>query len=116
MAFVTVRTLSGCDKPLARAAFETLAASLGQPPILPDASEYDEARRVWNGMIDKRPAAIARCRNVSDVAACLRFARTHELVVAVRGGAHNVAGCRTDFISATSSKSLTSNDGRRWVH
>ncbi len=55
-----LRTLSGSDKPLPRAAFETLTASLGQPPILPGAAGYDEARRVWNGMIDRRPAAVAR--------------------------------------------------------
>ena len=90
-----MRTLSGADKPLPRAELETLAASLGGRLILPDAPGYDEARRVWNGMIDRRPAAVARCRGVSDILQCLRFARTYDLVVAVRGGAHNVAGFAT---------------------
>src|SRR5207302_5481532 len=53
---------------------------------------YDDARKIWNGMIDRRPALIASCRGVVDVINSVNFARTHELLVAVRGGAHNVAG------------------------
>lgn len=60
--------------------------------IQPGDAAYDHARRVWNGMIDKRPALIARCTAVADVTACVEFARTHGLVVAIRGGAHSVAG------------------------
>lgn len=54
--------------------------------------EYDSARRVWNGMIDKHPALIARCSGVADVVQAVRFAREHGLSPAVRGGGHNVAG------------------------
>jgi FAD/FMN-containing dehydrogenase len=53
---------------------------------------YDAARRVWNGMIDKRPALIARCAGTHDVVACVNFARQHELLTSVRGGGHNYAG------------------------
>ena len=75
--------------------FDALGPALGRQLILPGDDGYDRARRVWNGMIDKRPAAIARCRDASDVRRCLRCARDHDLLVAVRGGAHNVAGFAT---------------------
>ncbi len=55
-------------------------------------SEYDEARQVWNAMIDKRPALIARCTDVADVMAALAFAREMGLPVAIRGAGHNIAG------------------------
>ncbi len=63
--------------------------------ILPDSPNYDEARKVFNGMIDKRPALIARCTGVADVMAAVVFARANELTVAVRGGGHSVPGYGT---------------------
>jgi FAD/FMN-containing dehydrogenase len=53
---------------------------------------YDQARKVWNGMVDKRPAAVIFCAGVDDVVAAVKFARAHGLLVAVRAGGHNVAG------------------------
>ena len=69
-----------------------LAERLAGEVIAPDHFEYETARRVWNGMIDKRPAAIARCADADDVATAVRFAAEHGLALAVRGGGHNVAG------------------------
>lgn len=58
----------------------------------PGSSAYDAARVVWNGLIDRRPAVIARCRNAADVVAAVNHARARRLTIAVRSGGHNVAG------------------------
>ncbi|WP_222918602.1 FAD-binding oxidoreductase [Natrinema sp. SYSU A 869] len=71
---------------------EQFEAGLHGNLIRPDDADYDDARAVWNGMIDKQPALIARCRGVGDVISAVDFAREHDLLVAVRGGGHNVAG------------------------
>jgi len=63
--------------------------------IVPNENGYEDARKVYNAMIDRRPALIARCAGPADVALALSFARDHELVVAVRGGGHNGAGLGT---------------------
>src|SRR5690606_15547762 len=60
--------------------------------IGPGHADYDAARTVWNGAIDRRPRLIARCIGAADVVAAVRFARDHDLEMAVRGGGHNVAG------------------------
>ena len=60
--------------------------------ITADHAEYDIARAVWNGAIDRRPRFIARCNGTADVVAAVRFAREHDLEIAIRGGEHNVAG------------------------
>ena len=71
-----------------------LAGFRGQA-VLPGDDDYDEARKVWNGSIDRRPAAVLRCAGVADVLAGLDMVRTLGLPVAVRGGGHNVAGFGT---------------------
>src|SRR5580700_9867495 len=69
-----------------------LAAGLRGELIVPSDPGYDTARAVYNGMIDKHPAAIARCRDTADVITCVRFGRDHGIELAVRGGGHNAAG------------------------
>jgi FAD/FMN-containing dehydrogenase len=60
--------------------------------LLPSHADYDSARTLWNGMIDRRPAAIARCSKTADVVAAVNFARDNGFLLAVRGGGHNAAG------------------------
>ncbi|MDQ6774287.1 MAG: FAD-dependent oxidoreductase, partial [Candidatus Dormibacteraeota bacterium] len=69
-----------------------LKAGLSGHLIEPGETAYENARRVWNGMIDRRPAAIARCVTESDVIRSLEVARIGGMTVAIRGGGHNVAG------------------------
>jgi FAD/FMN-containing dehydrogenase len=69
-----------------------LAATLRGPLIRPGDLGYDEARAVYNAMIDRKPAAIARVSDVADVIACVRAAREHRLLLSVRGGGHNAGG------------------------
>lgn len=77
------------------APFVDLAAALRGELVTPGDDAYDAARAVYNGMIDKRPAAVARCRDAADVTAAIAFARTHGLELAVRGGGHHAAGFGT---------------------
>jgi len=77
---------------MATHAYEDLAAAVRGSVILPGDPEYDQARAVYNAMVDKRPAAIARCRDVADVITCVRFAREHDVEIAVRGGGHSAPG------------------------
>jgi hypothetical protein len=70
----------------------TAPTDLAVPAVRPGDPGYDDARAVFNAMIDRRPAAILRCRNAADVAAGIRYARTHDLALSVRSGGHGVAG------------------------
>jgi FAD/FMN-containing dehydrogenase len=72
--------------------FEPLTTAMRGAVILPGGDDYDQARAVYNAMIDRRPAAIARCTDVADVMTAIKFAGEHGLTVSVRGGGHNAAG------------------------
>jgi FAD/FMN-containing dehydrogenase len=89
------RTLSGPIVALHPPVIDAFAGRLAGRVLVERCGEYDEARRVWNGLIDKRPAGIVQCAGVADVLETLRFARDHDLLLAVRGGGHNVAGFGT---------------------
>ena len=77
---------------LDQASIAELSARFSGMLLGPDASGYDDVRRVHNGMIDRRPALIARCLGSADITDAVNFARTRGLDLAVRGGGHNVAG------------------------
>jgi FAD/FMN-containing dehydrogenase len=79
-----------------QAAVQALAARFQGRIILPDNSEYDQARRVWNGMIDRYPALIVRPTSSTDVIAAVVFAHKFGLTISMRGGGHNVAGYATN--------------------
>jgi FAD/FMN-containing dehydrogenase len=71
---------------------DSLRAQMAGPVLAPSDPAYEDARRVHNGLIDRRPALVARCHGTADVQAAVRFARERGLEIAVRGGGHNVAG------------------------
>ena len=77
---------------LGAATIQEFRSSLRGELILPGDPPYEQVRKVWNGMIDKRPALIARCAGAADVVACIQFVRSYDLPLAVRGGGHSIAG------------------------
>jgi FAD/FMN-containing dehydrogenase len=74
---------------------EGLQSSLSGQVILPDSPEYDSVRKIWNGMIDRYPAIIVRCKDANDVVQAIQFGRGHNLDIAVRGGGHSIPGLST---------------------
>jgi FAD/FMN-containing dehydrogenase len=87
-----IEQLDGGKTEIADAAFEERRTAFRGSLIVPGAAEFNEARKVWNGMIDRRPRLIAQCSGAADVVAAVNFARTHGLLVAVRGGGHSWPG------------------------
>jgi FAD/FMN-containing dehydrogenase len=91
MSTVEIRGLDE-NRTIPRNALAALSGKLKGKLLEPAAPGYDEARAIWNGMIDRRPGLIVSCASADDVVAAVQFARDHELLVAVRGGGHNIAG------------------------
>jgi FAD/FMN-containing dehydrogenase len=92
MPDLSMTTSTGSHIVIEGTTVETFKTSLRGELLCPGDTDYDEARKVWNGMIDKRPGLIARCTGVADVISAVDFARTHQLLVSVRGGGHNIPG------------------------
>ena len=86
------KTIVGTDIVLGSSVIAELQGSLRGQLLRQGDNSYDEVRQVWNRMIDRKPALIVRCVGVADVALAINFARTHNLLVSVRGGGHSVAG------------------------
>ena len=72
--------------------FDSLRSDFKGELFRPDDGGYEDARRIWNAMVDKRPSIIARCTTTQDIVRAVRFARENQLTLAVRGGGHNIAG------------------------
>lgn len=89
------KTLDGREIDLKQDTLDGLKMRLRGPVFLPGDIGYEEYRTVWNAMIDKKPAVVARCLGVADVITCVQFARANELLLCVKGGGHNIAGLAT---------------------
>jgi len=85
-------SLDGAEIELSKAMVRELGEAVSGPVMLSGHPDYDGARKIWNGMHDKRPALIARCLSSEDVAHAVNFARSHDLLTAVRGGGHSWPG------------------------
>lgn len=92
VAVVRLHSFAGNLVEVPEGAVERFADELRGRLIQPVDPEYDTARAVWNGLVDKRPGLIARCADSGDVATAVNFAREHDLLLAARGGGHNVSG------------------------
>jgi FAD/FMN-containing dehydrogenase len=118
---LTLATLDSGTTTVGAAAVEALAARLRGRTLSASDPPYDEARTIWNAMIDRRPGLVVRCAGAADVIAAVRFARSNNLLVAVRGGGHNIAGnaiCEGGLlIDLSQMKSVRVDPGveRAWV-
>src|SRR4029450_243220 len=113
----TIRTTHGTSRALSTAKIDRFASSLAGSLLRSGDTGYDDGRRVWNAMGDKRPGVIARCAGTADVVASVRFAREHDLLISVRGGGHNYAGksvCEGGLmIDLSAMKGITVDPSRR---
>src|SRR5688500_12623237 len=91
-----IETNSEVQVKLSASVIEALADQFQGQMILPKDESYEQARRVWNGVIDRHPALIVRPLHAADVALAVKFARSNDLLLSVRGGGHNVAGHGTN--------------------
>src|SRR5205823_50714 len=78
--------------PLSQEALTALQQTVRGRVAVAGSDDYEQARTVWNAMIDRHPAVVVRCAGAADVLRAIRFARENDLVLAVRGGGHNIAG------------------------
>ena len=97
---------------LTQSTMDAFRTRLRGPLLLPGETGYEESRTVWNAMIDRRPAVVARCLGTADVAACVQFAREHGLLLCIKGGGHNIAGLATaDGALMLNGAALSTGDG-----
>jgi len=87
-----MRTTEGREAELTQDKIDGLKMRLRGPLFAAGDASYEESRTVWNAMIDRKPALVSRCRGVSDVIACVQFARDNDMLLSIKGGGHNIAG------------------------
>lgn len=92
MENITYSTLGGTSESLNATALEALAAGISGGIVTPRDGDYDAPRKIWNGMVDRHPAVIARCRTARDASHAVNFARERLMLVSIRGGGHHIAG------------------------
>ena len=90
--FETFRENNGKGVTLSESKLKTFSQQINGDVIFKDDEGYENARAIWNGMIEKSPTAIVRCTGTADVVTASNFARKHDILVSIRGGGHNVAG------------------------
>ncbi|MGH9631792.1 MAG: FAD-binding oxidoreductase [Bryobacteraceae bacterium] len=90
-----LRTMAGREIELKQDIVGGLKARLRGQVLVPGDAGYDESRTIWNAMIDRRPALVARCLGAGDVISCVQFAGEHDLLLCIKGGGHNIAGLAT---------------------
>jgi hypothetical protein len=88
----SVETMETSVNQLQKTTIDEFKARFRGDVILPGDPSYNEVRHIWNAMIDRGPAMIARCTSPEDVVQAVKFARKQNLLVSVRGGGHNIAG------------------------
>src|SRR5215831_10384241 len=119
MAELRITTMQGADTVLKDTAIEAFRTHVRGELLRPEDAGYEVARKVFNAMIDKCPALIVRCAGTADVIECVRFAREQNLLVAVRGGGHSVAGLSACdgglVIDVSAMKGIRVDPGRRTV-
>ena len=120
MQTIEVTTKSGEFKNVEEKQVEEFQANFAGPLLTSTDKEYDEVRKIWNGMHDKKPAFIARCTGVADVIAAVNFARENDILSSVRGGGHNVAGTASNdggiMIDLSLMKGIRVNAENRTLH
>ena len=89
---VTLKTIDAAATAIAPEALAALRGKLRGAAVLPGEDGYDQARSIWNAMVDRRPGMIVRCAGAADVIEAVKLANANRLLVAVRGGGHNIAG------------------------
>src|SRR4051812_9517668 len=92
MTTLSITTIGGQTTTILPEVLLAFKGGLRGRTLIKDEDGYASARSIWNGMVDRSPGLIVRCHGASDVMQAVNFAREHDLVVAVRGGGHNIAG------------------------